>query len=422
MKKGILVGVTTKYDEYDIEYSMAELKRLCETADIEALAEITQNLNAPTAAYYVGKGKIDDIKMAINTYDAEIVVFNDELSPAQIRNIQNLLDVEIIDRSLLILEIFALRAQTKEAQLEIALARKQYLLPRISFLREKESRSGGASGAMSSKGAGETQKELDRRSIMMEILQIKKELVQTQKMKTAQINKRKNNEIPIVALVGYTNAGKSSTMNAIMNFTKLNAPGKDVYVKDELFATLNTYNRLITYKKNRFILVDTVGFVSKLPHHLIQSFHQTLEEIKNADLIIEVVDSASIYKNTEISITESVLENLGVQDKDRLFLLNKADLNEERYELPGKKYLNFSSKTNENMSELLDFIVDNIALNSFDCKLLIPYSDGKIANFIEENAQIKAKVYQNDGIYYDIVIPAKYYKKIAFYEIGNEVN
>ena len=269
--KAILVAVTTVNDQYDIEYSLDELENLASAANIDTVFKISQKLDKPNPKTYVGKGKLDEIKIAIVGYDAEIVIFNDELTPSQLRNVSEELNVECIDRSYLILKIFEQRATTKDAKLEIKLAKNMYMLPRISFLREKESRQGGTSGSLSNKGAGETQKELDKRHLMAEITHIKEELVQTKKMKEQQIEKRKRNDLPIVALVGYTNAGKSSTMNTILEY--IEQTDKTVLAKDQLFATLSTSNRKVTYDKKDFILVDTIGFVSKLPHHLINSFY-----------------------------------------------------------------------------------------------------------------------------------------------------
>ena len=282
--RALLVGVTTKNDRYNIDYSLDELKNLAETLDIEVIEKISQNLDAPNPKTYVGSGKLNEIIIAISAYDIDTVIFNDELSPTQLRNCEETLKVSVMDRSYLILKIFEMRAQSKEAKLEIKLAKDLYLLPRIQFLREKESRIGGGAST-STRGSGETQRELDKRHLMAEINRIQKELINVKKMKESQIEKRKKNDIPIVALVGYTNAGKSSTMNSILEYTE-SISSKEVLAKNQLFATLSTFNRKITYNKVSFMLVDTIGFVSKLPHNLVNSFYQTLQEIKNADLII----------------------------------------------------------------------------------------------------------------------------------------
>lgn len=422
MKKAVLVGVTTRKDQYDINYSINELTSLADTLGIFSCHVITQQLNSPNAAFYVGKGKVDEIKLAVSTYDADVVIFNDELSPAQLRNLNEAIDVEIIDRSLLILNIFAERIQTREAKLEIDLARNMYLYPRVSSLREKESRSGGSSGGLSSKGSGETQKELDKRRISKTIDHIKLELDEIQRMKSNQITKRKRNEVPIVALVGYTNAGKSSTMNTILNYINpIN--DKNVYEKNELFATLSTHNRQVTYKKTDFILTDTIGFVSKLPTHLIRSFRQTLEEIKNADLIIHVVDISSMYYREQMEITNQVLANLECQDIKTLYLLNKYDLYDDcNTEIIGVVNMPFSNKTKLNVLKLLDYIVEEIKPRSFELKVLIPYKEGKLVKVIEEKAKILNKEYRDNGVYYEIEINQIYYKELSLYEIDRNIS
>ena len=328
------------------------------------------------------------------------------------------LKVECIDRSYLILKIFEQRATTKEGKLEIKLAKNMYMLPRISFLREKESRSGGATGALSSKGAGETQKELDKRHLMAEINHIKTELLQTKKMKELQIEKRKRNDLPIVALVGYTNAGKSSTMNTILEY--IEQTEKQVLAKDQLFATLSTSNRKVTYEKKDFILVDTIGFVSKLPHHLVNSFYQTLQEIKHADFIIHVLDSSSKYLNEQISVVLNVLESLEVKDIPSLFLLNKWDNTlDEQMTIPGHQSLPFSNKTKLNVKELMDIIISNVGPSTIRAKLLIPYKEGKLAHQLEETSTIIHKEYQAFGTYYDVELPIKIYANYRDYDLEN---
>lgn len=416
--KAILVAVTTMNDQYDLNYSLDELDNLASAADIESVFRISQKLDKPNPKTYVGKGKLDEIKIAIQAFDASIVIFNDELTPSQLRNVTDELKVECIDRSYLILKIFEQRATTKEGKLEIKLAKNMYMLPRISFLREKESRSGGATGALSSKGAGETQKELDKRHLMAEINHIKTELLQTKKMKELQIEKRKRNDLPIVALVGYTNAGKSSTMNTILEY--IEQTEKQVLAKDQLFATLSTSNRKVTYEKKDFILVDTIGFVSKLPHHLVNSFYQTLQEIKHADFIIHVLDSSSKYLNEQISVVLNVLESLEVKDIPSLFLLNKWDNTlDEQMTIPGHQSLPFSNKTKLNVKELMDIIISNVGPSTIRAKLLIPYKEGKLAHQLEETSTIIHKEYQAFGTYYDVELPIKIYANYRDYDLEN---
>lgn len=419
--KAILVAVTTSYDSYDIDYSLNELSKLAEAIEIKTVFQVTQKLERPNSKTYIGKGKLNDIIIAIHAYDADIVIFNDELTPSQLRNVSDALKLECIDRSYLILKIFETRAQTKESALEIKLAKNLYLLPRISLLREKESRSGGASGSLSSKGAGETQAELDRRHLTAEINRIKQELKRLKQMKEIQIQKRKRNDIPIVALVGYTNAGKSSTMNSILEY--IEQTNKSVFVKDQLFATLSTYNRKITYDKKEFILVDTIGFVSKLPTNLISSFYQTLAEIKNADYIIHVVDASSPYMPQQLNVVMDVLSYLKVEGIPMLFLMNKWDKTlDNTMHIIGYPSLSFSNRTKLHIKELCEEILSNVGPSTIRAKLFIPYKQGKLSHILEEAAQIYQKEYQNNGIYYDAEIPVKLYAQFHDYDLETMVS
>lgn len=417
----ILVAVTTSKDKYDITYSLDELENLAEAIDITTVFKVSQKLEAPNSKTYVGKGKLDEIAIAIRGFEADIVIFNDELTPSQLRNVNEILNIECIDRSYLILQIFEKRAQTKEAALEIKLAKNMYLLPRVSFLREKESRSGGTSGAMSNKGAGETQTELDKRRIMAEINRLRQELQRLKAMKESQIEKRKRNDIPIVALVGYTNSGKSSTMNTILEYTSKEE--KQVLAKDQLFATLSTYNRKIVYDKKEFILVDTIGFVSKLPHNLVTSFYQTLAEIKNADYILHVVDSSSPYLNQQLNVVADVLRFLEADQIPTLFLLNKWDKTiDPTLQIIGYPSLSFSNTTKYHTKELLEDILAHVGPSTIRAKLLIPYKEGKISHILEQACQIYKKEYQPYGTYYDVEMPIKYYGKFQPYDLENMVN
>ena len=417
--KALLVGVSLDTDPYDIEYSLHELKSLAEALDIEVMGNIFQKLEKPNPKTYVGSGKLSEIIIAINAYECDMVIFNDELSPSQIRNLEDVLKIEVMDRSYLILKIFEGRSKSKESYLEIKLAKDLYLLPRVQFLREKEDRIGGAG---KTKGKGETQKELDQRHLRAEIYRLQNELAQIQKMKSSQIEKRKRNEIPIVALVGYTNAGKSTTMNTILEYTNAKED-KAVLSKDQLFATLSTYNRKISYNKNEFMLVDTIGFVSKLPHNLINSFYQTLEEVKNADLIIHVLDTSSPYINEQLKVVTEVLYSLGADKIPTIYLLNKWDntisLN---LNMVGVKSLPYSNKTKYNLKELMEMIQEYITPSTIRSRLLIPYSKGDLSSIIESKCHIYQKEYQAYGTYYDCEIPARIYSMFHEYDLDTMVS
>lgn len=412
--KAILVAISLKYDSYDLKYSLDELNNLAVGLGYTVCNTLTQNLEKPTARFYIGSGKVEELKTLIAYHEVNTVIFNDELSPSQLRNLEKELNVEIIDRTLLILRIFDQRANTKEARLETKLAMNKYLLPRDISLWREDSREGGSSGAQSSKGAGETKRELNKRYLASEISRLEKELAQMHKIKLAQIENRKKKRLPIVALVGYTNAGKSSTMNTII---KELGKDKEVYAENKLFATLNTYNRLLTYKNIDFILVDTIGFVSKLPHHLINSFKGTLQEIKNADFILHIVDVSSRYFIEQINVTNEVLQSIGVKDIPMLYVLNKYDLyDDQNTQIVGIENLPYSNKTKLNLDLLLKKIYAHIKPVTLQSSFLIPYSEAKLLHTIEEEAQIVKKEYKDDFVYYELILNIDLFKKLEIYE------
>ena len=415
--KAILVGVTTKYDKYDIDYSLSELEALAKVLDIETVFKITQNLDSPNTKTYIGTGKVSEVIIAVEATDADIVIFNDELTPSQLKHLEEAIKKEVIDRSYLILKIFEMRAKTKQSSLEVKLAKDLYLLPRLELLKGEESRIGGG---LYNRGAGETQRELDRRHLMAEINHIKNELLNIKKMKSEQIKRRKRNEIPIVSLVGYTNSGKSSTMNTILEYS---GSEKQVLAKDQLFATLDTANKKVTIDNKDFILVDTVGFVSKLPHGLVNSFFQTLEEIRYSDLIIVVLDSSSQYIKTQYSVVMGVLEMLKVLDIPTVFLLNKWENTiSESLDIIGKKTIKYSNYTKLNLNELITEILSEISASSFNARLLIPYSKGNLSNILEEKAIIYKKEFQATGTYFEVEIPSKIYYLFKDYDLDDLVS
>lgn len=313
MKRAILVGIDSKRDLYDINYSLNELKALASECDILSCQTMIQKGEVNKVSY-IGSGKLEELKVEIKMYNADIVIFNDELSPLMLKTLNDELDIEVIDRSLLILDIFLKNARTNEAKMEIKLAHLKYLYPRLSSLRDGFDRQGG----IGSKGSGETQLELDRRHISNEIIHLERELEESHKMKENQIKRRQKDGIKTVALVGYTNAGKSTTMNSIIDYTE-NLTSKKVLAQNRLFATLTTSVRRIEYNNTTFLLSDTVGFVSKIPNHLIHSFNETLLEASNADLIIVVLDASSKYAYLELQTTINTLYSLGLSDKKNAY-------------------------------------------------------------------------------------------------------
>lgn len=409
MKKGILVGIDNKDDIYDIDYSLNELGTLAMEIGIKPIDKITQKtgINKYT---YVGSGKLEEILVEIKMNDADVVIFNDELSPLMYKNIEEYLGIEILDRSSVILEIFLNHAHTTEAKLEVKLANLKYLYPRLSSLRDGFDRQRAGD-----KGSGETQLELDRRKTLNEINRIECQLKEAHKMKDRVIQRRKKDGIKTVALVGYTNAGKSSTLNSIIEYTNKSSD-KMVYAKNQLFATLDTAVRRIEYNQTSFLLTDTIGFVSKLPHHLVNSFKETLMEVAQADLIVHVIDASSKYAYMEFQTTMQVLQSLNVSDKKMLVLLNKIDLCENIPMVNGIDSIEFSATTKYNIDKLLKYITDYLNSDMISTTILIPYDDGKMLNFVRVNTKIISQISLNDGYQITLLCDKKLYSKISIYE------
>lgn len=383
--------VTIDYNDGLVDYYEKELANLCEANNMPNVYKVRQKLSSPKVGYYVGMGKLDEIRMISNTYDIDLVIFNDELSPSQIRNIEKYLHLDIIDRSMLILNIFADRAQTNESKIEVALAQYKYMLPRLAGLRGALTRQGGGFRA---KGPGESQLELDRRKIEKRIYKLESDLKTINVSRQNRINKRSDKT---VALVGYTNSGKSSLMNTLIELYQDN--DKKVFSKDMLFATLTTSNRKITLPDNQsFILTDTVGFVSKLPHHLVNSFKSTLQEIKEASLILHVVDSSNPNFKLQIDVTNKVLEELGCIDIPTIYVYNKCDLLSEQFFPEEEESLMISAKTQFNVKLLANTIKKKILNDVETIELLIPYNRGDLINKLKENENIIRIEYIDNGI------------------------
>lgn len=307
----------------DNPFYIDELKSLCIACDIEVEDVVIQKLEKINPATYIGKGKIEEIRLRL---DGEMVIFDDELSPLQVKNLTDQLQTEVTDRTDLILRIFEQRAQTKEAKLQVEIARDQYLLPRLAGMQEHMSHQQGGSGF---RGSGEKQIELDRRIISRKLSRSRKELAQIVKQRQTQRERRKRNNVPVIALVGYTNSGKSTLLNTLCQNKE-----KKVFEKDMLFATLQTSTRNIKIKNHTCLLTDTVGFIERLPHNLIQAFRSTLEEVKEADLLLHVVDSSFEDYQLQVDTTNKVLEELGVENTPMIYVYNKVDLNKYGYVHP----------------------------------------------------------------------------------------
>lgn len=395
----LLVGVDTG-EEDDFERSMEELKSLAEAAEREVAGIITQRLEMVNKALYIGTGKVHEVREYAADCEAEEVVFDNALSPSQVRNLGRELELPVFDRTNLILDIFALRAKTREAKLQVETARLQYMLPRLVGMNEALSRQGGASGSMSSKGAGEKKLELDRRKIEHRISELKKELQVIAASRMTQRKRRNASRTPQVALVGYTNAGKSTILNRMVDAYG-NEPEKTVLEKDMLFATLETSVRSVDTGDNKpFFLADTVGFIHKLPHGLVQAFRSTLEEVRYADLLVQVVDFSDDNYRQQMKVTEETLKELEAGDIPQIVVYNKADKC-NMGELPKvrENQIYLSAANGVGLEELLGLIKNKVYRNHVNCEFLIPYDRAGIASYLMENATILEKEYRGDGIY-----------------------
>jgi len=409
--KAILVGLELNED---ISYSMEELKGLAEADNVEVLGTMVQNLERPNKATFIGSGKVEELKELAQNMEADTVIFNDELSGMQLRNLEDIVGVRVIDRTILILDIFADRAKTKEAKLQVELAQLKYRMPRLTGFGKSLSRLGGGIGT---RGPGEKKLETDRRHIEKRMLDIKEELDSIKATRSTQRQKREKSDIPVVALVGYTNAGKSAIMNRILS--DVEKEDKTVFEKDMLFATLDTSQRSIVLDSNhQFILVDTVGFVSKLPHSLVEAFKSTLEEVKYADLLLHVVDSNYDNFDFHIDVTEKVLKEIGAGDKEKVMLYNKIDLVDENELITrGEEVLTISAKKNIRMDELIELIKKKIFKDYIKCKLLIPYTRGDISSYLCEKANIASMDYVDNGTLFDLELKEADYNKYKEYEV-----
>ncbi len=397
----ILVAVNRNNDNFEVENSMNELESLVESANGVVVGKIIQKLDRINTSTYIGKGKVAELAEFVENLDVDAVVFDDELSGIQIRNLEDQVGTKVIDRTILIMDIFAARANSKEGRLQVELAQLQYRLPRLVGFGKSLSRLGAGIGT---RGPGEKQIETDRRHIRRRIDDLKKDLADIQKTRTLHRKKRKKSGIPIVALVGYTNVGKSAIMNyMIENFGK---EEKKVEEADMLFATLDAKHRLIEVDNNRqFILVDTVGFVSKLSHNLVDAFKGTLQEAEYADLIVKVEDISHDRTDFQMEILNNVLDDLKLSDKKSIFVYNKIDKintkpqNSGIFEQNNENKVFVSAKTGLNMDKLKAAIVQNIFDDEREVNIVLPFDKGDLASKLCDNANVLKMVYKDDGIH-----------------------
>ncbi len=412
--RAIIVGI--RLDD-DISYSMDELEGLAEADGIEVLGRVIQALEKPNTATLIGKGKVQELAEMCSAMEADIIVFNEELSGVQMRNLEEATGARIIDRTVLILDIFADRATSVEGKLQVELAQLQYRLPRLTGFGKALSRLGGGIGT---RGPGEKKLETDRRHIARRIDDIKAELRKAGLNRQIQRAGRDKSRLPVAALVGYTNSGKSAIMNSLLSLTERD--DKLVKSEDMLFATLDTKHRKIAVEQGcEFILIDTVGFVSKLPHGLVEAFKSTLEEVKDADLLIHTVDSSYENRDFQIEVTNKVIDELGAGGKRKIMAYNKMDLVDERpLDVSGHEAVYISARTGENMDHLLSAIKEALFGDRKRARLRIPYDKGAVTSYLCENGEITAIEYQPEGTMLEGSFDPGDYQKYRKFEINGE--
>ena len=409
--RAILVGLQMRED---ITHSMDELEGLAEADGVEVIGRVIQSLERPNTATFIGKGKVEELAEMCTNMEADTIIFNDELSGVQLRNLEEALGVRVIDRTILILDIFADRATSREGKLQVELAQLQYRMPRLTGFGKSLSRLGGGIGT---RGPGEKKLETDRRHIAGRIDDIKAELKKMTKNRAVQRAGREKSNIPVVALMGYTNSGKSAVMNKLLEMTEKEE--KTVKSQDMLFATLDTQHRKISLEPGaEFILIDTVGFVSKLPHSLVEAFKSTLDEVKYADLLVHVVDAAYEERDFQIDVTNNVINQIGAGSKEKIMAYNKMDIATEKpLDVSGVDAVYISALTGDNMDQLIRTIKDKIFGSRVHAKLLIPYDKGSIVSYLLEKAEIISTEYTGEGTLIEGYFSAEDYGRYEKYGI-----
>lgn len=409
-ERAVLVGLNAdcfKQDQTATDETLEELEALLETAGGFCTAKILQNRHTPDAHSFIGEGKAQEVRMLIEATESTMAIFDNELSPAQIRALEDILGVTVLDRSALILDIFAQRAKTREGRLQVELAQYRYLLPRLSGMGASLSRQGGGIGT---RGPGESKLESDRRHIRERINRLEAELRQVRQVRAVQRERRKKNSVPVVAIVGYTNAGKSTLLNQLTD--------AGIPANNRLFDTLDTTSRQLTVSDNLdVILSDTVGFISKLPHHLVDAFRATLEELEYADVLLHVIDASDPNREDHIRVVEKLIHQLSREGTPVVCVYNKADLVDST-EIPiGEDVVAISAKSGDNMDGLLKAIERALDQGLHHVKLCLPYAMGGMVDTLHSSAQVKSVEYTADGIEIDTVVDEILYGRLREYVI-----
>ncbi len=407
-ERAVLVGLNadcfTK-EQTATDETIEELEALLETAGGFCTGKMLQNRHTPDAHCFIGEGKALEVKMLVEATASTMVVFDNELSPGNIRALEEIIGVTVLDRSALILDIFAQRAKTKEGRLQVELAQYQYLLPRLSGMGASLSRQGGGIGT---RGPGETKLESDRRHIRERIHRLEQELEQVRQVRAVQRERRRKNSVPVVAIVGYTNAGKSTLLNQLTD--------AGIPANNRLFDTLDTTSRSLTVSDNLdVVLSDTVGFIAKLPHHLVKAFHATLEELEYADLLLHVIDASDPNREEHIAVVDRLIAKLAKPETPVLQVYNKADLVSLEDIPVGKDIVAISARGGRNMEGLLKAIEDALVDSLHHVMVVLPYNMGGMVDTLHKNAQVKNVEYTAEGIEVEAVIDDILYGRLRDY-------
>ncbi len=407
-ERAVLVGLNAdsfRKDQTATDETLEELEALLETAGGFCTGKVLQNRHTPDAHSFIGEGKAQEVRMLVEFTNSTMVVFDNELSPGHIRALEEILGVTVLDRSALILDIFAQRAKTKEGRLQVELAQYKYLLPRLSGMGKSLSRQGGGIGT---RGPGETKLESDRRHIRERITRLERELEQVRQVRGVQRERRMKNSVPVVAIVGYTNAGKSTLLNRLTD--------AGIPANNRLFDTLDTTSRQLTVSDNLdVILSDTVGFIAKLPHHLVDAFRATLEELEYADLLLHVIDAADPNREEHIEVVDKLIAKLAKPGTQVLRCYNKADLVGAEDIPIGEDVVKMSAKQGMGMEELLQAIERTLGHSRHHITVTLPYSMGGMVETLHNNAQVLSTEYTGEGIVVETVVDEILYGRLKQY-------
>ena len=415
--RAILVGIKLRDNLiHETEESLQELRQLAETAGIEVVCETIQSRNMPNPTYFIGEGKVEELKPLIEELDADAIIFDEELSPGQNRNLERVFDVTTIDRTGLILQVFAQRALTKEARLQVALAQLEYALPRLTRMWTHLSRlATGGGGGRHLRGPGETQLEMDRRWVRRNIGNVRKALKSVEKQRHVQ--RRNRSEKVKVSLVGYTNAGKSTLFNALT--------GETVLAEDKLFATLDSTTRKVNLpQKQQILLSDTVGFIKKLPHQLVEAFKATLEEVLEADLLLHVIDVSHPEAEAQIAAVNVVLEELDATDIPMFMVLNKTDRlkNEDGLRILKSQYpdaLPISAQRGDGIADLMDALARRFGEQGMNLSFSIPYTEGQALDLLYKHGTVLDTEYAAEAVHVNVRLPNRYLKSVSQFLVSS---